>query len=331
MSQYITINNGSTKLTAQLLAAGTTANVTAGDGALFAGATGGNIIRATLVKMSGFKEIAWEIVDVTARSTDALTITRAREGTTALQFEIGDKLSVRYTAETASVITPTWGGTAGGTANALTLTPANAIRAYSAGMSFNFIAGGSNNSGATTLAVSGLSTIAVQVNGAACVGKEIQAGGRYRVTLDSTSTCQLTPLAAAEITSPGALFTPAVIGSTTAGTGTYSQQRGKYTKMGNLVFFKLYLAWSAHTGTGNMRIDISGIPFTAIAGDLIDNSCTIGYITNIALTAGYVAAALIPPNVTYITMYQAPSGGGAITAVPIDTAGEIEISGFIFV
>lgn len=328
---YITLNNISTKLTAQLLAAGTTANVTAGDGASFAGATGGNVIRATLVKMSGYREIAWEIVDVTARSTDALTITRAREGTTALQFEVGDKLSVRYTAETPSTLTPTWGGTAGGTANALTLTPANAIRAYGAGMQFNFIAGGSNNTGATTVAISGLGTIAVQVNGVALAGNEIQAGGRYRVTLDSTSTCQLTPLSAAEITSPGALFTPTIFGSTTAGTYSQTAQKGKYTKIGNIVFFKLYLAWSAHTGTGNMRIGISGIPFTAIAGDGMDNSCTIGYITNVALTAGCVAMAVILPSTTYIALYQTPTGGGAAALVPIDTEGAIEISGFFFV
>jgi hypothetical protein len=97
MSQVL-LNNTSTKLVAAVAPGDTTINVTAGDGALFALATGGNTIRATLVKISGFKEIAWEIVDVTARSTDALTVTRARESTSALSFAIGDLVDVRFTA-----------------------------------------------------------------------------------------------------------------------------------------------------------------------------------------------------------------------------------------
>lgn len=94
----ILLNNVFTKLTAAVAAIDTTINVTAGEGALFALATGGNTIRATLVKMSGYREIAWEIVDITARSTDALTVTRARESTTALAFAIGDVVDVRMTA-----------------------------------------------------------------------------------------------------------------------------------------------------------------------------------------------------------------------------------------
>lgn len=84
-----------------------------------------------------------------------------------------------------------WVGTAGGTANALTLTPSPAITAYATGQSFVFKAGSSNNSGATTVAISGLSTIAVQYNGAALIGGEILANKWYRITLDSTSTAQL--------------------------------------------------------------------------------------------------------------------------------------------
>lgn len=85
----------------------------------------------------------------------------------------------------------TWCGTAGGTANALTLSPTPAITAYATGQSFTFKAGASPNSAATTVAISGLSTIAVQFNGAACIGGEILASKWYRITLDTTSTAQL--------------------------------------------------------------------------------------------------------------------------------------------
>jgi hypothetical protein len=56
-------------------------------------------------------------------------------------------------------------------------------------------------------------------------------------------------------------FTPTIFGTTTGGTGTYSIQRGGYIKIGNLVYAQIYIGWTAHTGTGNMRL--SGLPFTA--------------------------------------------------------------------
>lgn len=84
-----------------------------------------------------------------------------------------------------------WCGTAAGTANALTVSPTPAITAYAAGQSFVFKAGASPNSAATTLAISGLATIAIQYEGAACIGGEILADKWYRVTLDTTTTCQL--------------------------------------------------------------------------------------------------------------------------------------------
>jgi hypothetical protein len=55
-------------------------------------------------------------------------------------------------------------------------------------------------------------------------------------------------------------WTPVVVGTTTSGTGTYTTQLGTYTKIGRVVTLQCTLAWSAHTGTGN--IAISGIPFT---------------------------------------------------------------------
>jgi len=93
----------------------------------------------------------------------------------------------------------TWAGTAGGTANALTLTPSPAIAAYAAGQRFRFKASASANTGATTVAISGLSAIAVQNSGSACAGGEITASGFYEITLDTTSTAQISPVGLAEI------------------------------------------------------------------------------------------------------------------------------------
>lgn len=80
-----------------------------------------------------------------------------------------------------------WCGTAGGTANALTLTPSPAIAAYAAGQVFRFTAGASPNSGATTVAVSGLTAQAVQASGSALTGGEIAAGRQYQILYDGTN------------------------------------------------------------------------------------------------------------------------------------------------
>jgi hypothetical protein len=84
-----------------------------------------------------------------------------------------------------------WCGTAGGTANALTLTPSPPITAYAAGQVFRFKSGASANTGAATVAISGLAAIAIQRNGAALSGGEIDASQWYEIVLSDTSTAQL--------------------------------------------------------------------------------------------------------------------------------------------
>lgn len=81
-----------------------------------------------------------------------------------------------------------WCGTATGTNNALALTPAIAAASYSAGQTFIFKAGATSNSGATTVAVSGLTTLAVQVSGVACIGGEIAANLFYGLLVDASGT-----------------------------------------------------------------------------------------------------------------------------------------------
>jgi len=84
-----------------------------------------------------------------------------------------------------------WCGAAGGTANALTLTTTPAIAAYSGGQEFIFQASATNTA-ATTVAVSGLSTIAIQVSGNVCLGGEVISGRWYKVLVDASATsCQL--------------------------------------------------------------------------------------------------------------------------------------------
>lgn len=79
-----------------------------------------------------------------------------------------------------------WCGTATGTANALLLTPSIPITSYIAGQTFFFKSGATPNSGATTVSISGLATIVIQVNGAACAGGEIAANMWYEILVDES-------------------------------------------------------------------------------------------------------------------------------------------------
>jgi hypothetical protein len=58
-------------------------------------------------------------------------------------------------------IAPTWGGAAGGTANAPTISLNPPITAYAAGQAFEFISNAAANTGAVTLSVNGLGAVAI--------------------------------------------------------------------------------------------------------------------------------------------------------------------------
>jgi len=120
-------------------------------------------------------------------------------------------------------------------------------------------------------------------------------------------------------------FTPIISGATTAGVGVYTTQVGRYTKIGRMVNFQLRVSWTAHTGTGGMIVD--QLPFTASSVSNSQSSVTIGFFSNVALTASNVGTAFMQAGETSIALYQYPVGGGATSAVPIDSAADIMISG----
>lgn len=96
-----------------------------------------------------------------------------------------------------------WCGTAGGTKNALTLTPSPAITAYAAGQRFRFIAGGTDSDDATTIAVSGLENKAGQIDNAAMSATAyFEAGKLYEIDYDGTQ-FQVTRLSGAFLASDG--------------------------------------------------------------------------------------------------------------------------------
>jgi len=122
-------------------------------------------------------------------------------------------------------------------------------------------------------------------------------------------------------------FTPTIEGSSTAGTATYSDQEGTYTKIGNVVTIQIRVNYSGGTGSGTAMY-IKGLPFT---GASIIQSLAVGYTNNITLPTNRFVRVNIGFNHNYIRLFTDETGGGATNDLAYDAAGEIAVGGTYFI
>lgn len=115
-------------------------------------------------------------------------------------------------------------------------------------------------------------------------------------------------------------FTPTIVGGTTAGTGTYTVQSGIYQKIGNRVHFSISMAWTAHTGTGNMLI--GGLPYVPAISEVAVCAMEPDGLTY----AGDFVHALVVGSVNEFRV-RTGATGAVVAAVPIDTSAAIKVSG----
>lgn len=109
-------NNAQSTLASSVSSSATTLPLATGTGASFPSPSGGDFFRMTLTQPG--IESSWEIVRVTARSGDSVTVVRAQEGTSAASWAAGSKAELRLTAGAQwslsnidQSISPTWSGT----------------------------------------------------------------------------------------------------------------------------------------------------------------------------------------------------------------------------
>jgi len=114
------------------------------------------------------------------------------------------------------------------------------------------------------------------------------------------------------------ILAPAVVGTSSAGTATYSVQSGSSTRGGNRVNGEISLTWTGHTGTGNMRI--SGLPFT------VGRTTPVSvFYSDLVVGAGKQLCSLVVVGQTYVNLYACDPSGGAYTPVTMAAAGSIQI------
>ena len=112
-------------------------------------------------------------------------------------------------------------------------------------------------------------------------------------------------------------WTPIASGTSTAGSATYTDRIGKYTKIGNTVTVMCSLGWSAHTGTGD--ITVSGLPFTSASysSNAIWAAGVYANDMNFGTSATQLAAFVVEAN-TLIT-FRGMINNATRVNVPLDT------------
>jgi hypothetical protein len=123
-------------------------------------------------------------------------------------------------------------------------------------------------------------------------------------------------------------WTPAMAGSTTNPTVSYTSRTGEYVKIGNTVYFRMQLQISSVSAQGTGGIQITGLPYTA-AGSY-ENVCTIGYndVFDTAFQVGYVTGGSIQVIPRGVTQANAQYGTPASDSTSNLSSGFLSISGF---
>lgn len=215
--------------------------------------------------------------------------------------------------------------TVGGTATAITLTPSPAIAAYVAGQKFSFIPSAANT-GATTVAISGLTAKNIFSGNAACVGGELTNEHIVVIQYDGTRFQLITK----RQYSSG--WTPQITAATPGDLSvSYTQNLGYMTMNGNMIVAWFDILTSAFTyTTASGVISITGL---LLRGSSLMSPWFGGVVNFSGLTkSNYTQViAAVPYTTTTITLYASGSAQAnaqlAITDFP--TGGTVRLQGCV--
>lgn len=123
-------------------------------------------------------------------------------------------------------------------------------------------------------------------------------------------------------------YTPVVTGSSTAGTGTYTIQYGRWRRIGKIVFFRTEISVAAgHTGTGMIQV---GLPTQAVSAPNNEQTTVALVASGVSTTGGHIGMinpALVVSGNGAVRCYY--SGTGTLTQMTIPAgAFTVNVSGF---
>ena len=181
-------NNATSTMASGITDIATSVTLAAGDGNLkFPALSAGDYFYAYLTKSTG----VYEIVKVTARSSDVLTIDRAEQGTSAVAFSTGDVVSARLTAadinafpvgEDIQNATYTWAD-GGGSADAITASYSPTVATVTNGMLLGVRATAANATTTPTFSPDGLTARVITRDNAQALRAGDIAGDQHDLLL----------------------------------------------------------------------------------------------------------------------------------------------------
>ena len=229
MSLYQFTNNANTTLGSAISSGATTITVATGTGILFPTLGTGQYFTATLFAAGSSTGLPNEIVRVTARTGDTMTVLRGQEGTTAQSWNVGDSFSNFITAgllnnlvglnDVQSQVGNSAVDAGFTNAGVVTLSPAITSLASILYSPIRVLKINTANTGAYTLNVNGLGAKSVLSNGAALLNNQLAASTVYEVSWNGTNFDLLSSLA--------------VLGTNSVSNSILSQMASKTVK-GNL-------------------------------------------------------------------------------------------------
>jgi hypothetical protein len=117
--------------------------------------------------------------------------------------------------------------------------------------------------------------------------------------------------------------TMSIAGSTTAGTATYGGRIMRWTRIGQLFVFDLFLDWTAFTGTGFILIT-GTFPFTVSSS--VPTAVTI---TSENLTYPNDLSCIVTSSAGGTIQIGSTSSGGTFSLIAVDATATIYISGSV--
>jgi len=113
-------------------------------------------------------------------------------------------------------------------------------------------------------------------------------------------------------------FTP-TLGTSggTTGSPTYTNQNGRYTKIGKFVTVQVYLSFSKNTLSGGYIAYINGLPFTSAASASFPLTTNWSGWYNPSGTSFINVQAIVPNNNTRFDMYRMTAAGVDSAPLPI--------------
>jgi len=180
-------NNAYSTLANGITSTDTTINLAPGTGARFPNPTSGTQFFRLNLTSAATPNVPLEIVYVIARSTNALTVLRGQEGTTAQAWLLGDLCANEPTAGMFSQFVQPWTGVDTGAVNAYVVSTPQAQGAYYTGMPCTFYTLNANTSTTPTLNLNGLGAKVIKnADGTALLASQLLANTPISVLYDSS-------------------------------------------------------------------------------------------------------------------------------------------------